>query len=54
MHANDTEIGLQKIVKTLKMFVDDRGNILDEVSHKYNISAMTYMHIKCTGWKILV
>jgi len=29
------------------MFVEDRGNILDEVSHKHSISAMTYMPINC-------
>jgi len=31
------------------MFVEDRGNLLDDMSHKYSTSAMTYMPIKCTG-----
>jgi hypothetical protein len=49
MHANYREIGLQKIVRTLKICVEDGGNILDEVSHECSISAATYMPIKCTG-----
>jgi len=48
MHENDREIGLYKILMILKMFVEVRGNILDEVSHKYNISVMTYRPINCT------